>query len=173
MNRGKLTIFIILSVAVVAALFAWSYRLRRATPVLGVWGSRAVVAVRLAPKVELLKLQPLTAAGQESPDILVSGKPLRILDRRDISQAKGLIHARHALLQKESFTWGEADNQPAEWSYAFQFSADGEPTTVMLDFGRRRLTFLDSGRVAGMEAIAEALEVFVNEQFEGTPGSGT
>ncbi len=175
MNRGKFAILIMLGVGIAAATFAWWYRWQRGTEMLEVWGSRAAICVRLAPQVDLFRLQPLSETDSRTLDLMCQGQGFTIVDRRDISHARGLIHARHALLQRESFAWeGSVGDCDPVWQYALRFTKDQTQTSVILDFACQRVLFLPRDREAGMAAISESLKTFVEEQFapEGPPAPG-
>ena len=168
MNRGKFAILIMLGLGISAATFAWWYRWQRGTQMLEVWGSRAAICVRLAPQVDLFRLQPLSENDSQTPDFMCQGRGFTIVDRRDISQARGLIHwRRHALLQRESFTWdGPAADCDPVWEYVLRFTKDHSRTTAVLDFDCQTILFLQCDREAGMAPISQSLRTFVEEQFE-------
>ena len=109
-NRGKLVLLAMVLVGLGAASFAFWFRYERGKRTIDLWGSDAVLLVRDAEVVELLVLRPADAsavdpaalaAAQAQEAISVAGEHLHVDEQIDISQARGLVHLRHALVQDE------------------------------------------------------------------------
>ena len=163
MNRGKIVIVLMLLVGMGLASFAWWHRWQRAQPVLSNWGHEVTVSIRLGQQVELWRL----ADGEQAAlaeRISVGGHSWAVVERRDISDARGLIHARHALLQREGFAWDVAplESKPA-WGYVLRFRGERATATMALDFRNRRARLLERDREVGIEPIADGLQAFVEE----------
>ena len=109
MNRGKYVICAMVGVGLTMAMFAWWARYDASQRILEAFGPDVAVAVRNGKTVELLQLSIRPSPSMDgrvlqTPD----GQPLAyIVDRRDISDAPGLIHARHHLLHEQGFEWDE------------------------------------------------------------------
>jgi hypothetical protein len=105
---GKLVIIGILGVALAAAGVSWWFRYKGTHRAIEFWGPEAAILIRDAPKVTLFRMP--------SPDVmrLTLYDPVRAsLDdsARDISQARGLVHLRHALLEDRNFGSPAASEQ--------------------------------------------------------------
>ena len=105
-------------------LTGW-HRYQQGRRALELWGVETAQLIRHAPQVELLTLSDKSAslAGES---LQVEGREVGIARREDISKTRGLVHARHVLIEDASFDW---DGTPADcggdWSYALRFS-DGK-----------------------------------------------
>jgi hypothetical protein len=134
--RGKLSIGVILSVAVAAAAFSWWHQQQRGVRVLAYYGSRAAYRIRLAPEAELFRL--VTPETGESPPVSdptsrnlraieVEGGRYTLVRIANLHQAPGFVHARQALIEDKSFQWTSAPNFAGAWSHALRFcDADGD-----------------------------------------------
>lgn len=153
MNSGKLLILIIVSVAVVAAGVAWAFQSHRGRRALSLWGSQNAYLIRKAPRVELL---------------VASGDPPQPID---ISHARGLAHARQALIEDSSFVWSDVDpsdeadpgRQP-DWECALRFVAADREFAVDFDLEGRWARAAGGGsRVRISEKLAGGLQLFLGE----------
>jgi hypothetical protein len=160
LNSGKLVILGMLAVALAAAAFAWwrQYHLGRRS--LEYWGAEGARLIRAAPQVELVKLSG--AAAEAPPNSL----------RRDVSQARGLVHARQALISDASFLWGDKPSTTPAWEYALVFRDGSREFTVLLDLSR---DLAGSGALRAPvrlgPTLSQGLRQFLAEQI--TPGSDT
>lgn len=169
LERGKLAIITILTLAIVASAFAWRYHVKRGDRALVFWGSQAAVLIRHAPEVELFRLAPQ----EPGPDALsadtfwVGERSFRIDQRTVISQAPGLVHARQALIEDRSYLWGaDEDCSGADWTYALQFSDQaGRRVTIALDSACRCALYCEKKTSVSVRPISAGIELFFAEQF--------
>ena len=153
-HRGKFLIVAIFLVAVVAASFAWWHQYQKGRHALSLWGAGPAVLIRHAPRVELLRLKA-------PAEIAV------ILGHKDISRARGIVHARQALVEDASFDFQAArgDCEP-HWQYALRFSDAGQRATVQFDFDCGRARLEESGQeVAMTPKLAAGMKKFIQEQL--------
>ena len=150
-NRGKLAVLTMFAVAILAAGLAWSFNYYRGARTLEFYGRGAALLVRTAPQVELLELawvddEELARPNAELLD--VDGQRLQVVRRRDISQAKGLVHARTSLLADSSYRWDAApcDYEPTI-AYAVRFS-DLTPATLAFDFHCQQVWHVEHDQAA-------------------------
>ena len=94
---------------------------------LGFYGPTAAKRVSKASRVEVWRLAP-------------TDRPARLVAtaRRDVSEARGIVHLRRGLVEDAGFRWehaGPPGRLPAEsWDYAFVFTdEDGGQTAVVVD----------------------------------------
>ncbi len=128
MNRGKLIVVLMLSVALVAAGLAIAHQYRSTRRPLEFWGAENARLIDTASTVELgrLNYQADTAAER----IHLSGM-------QDVTNERGLIHFRRSLLEDSSFLWNESSAEIGEgdiyWHYAVRFTQDDQQVIVLLD----------------------------------------
>lgn len=173
MNRGKLVIVTILVVGISLAGFAWWNRWSRSQQVIAHWGPTAPTTIRVGKTAELL----LLAAEPPTADtglgvVKIHDHTYHITQIMDISQAKGLIHARHQLVQNEAFDWDtprDANCRP-RWSQAIRFRLEQDVTTIAFDFPCQRAMMLEQDKDVGMQPIATGMQSFLNSVVdEGQP----
>ena len=153
-HRGKFLIVAIFLVAVVAAGFAWWHQFQKGRHALSLWGAGPAVLIRHAPRVELLRLN--------TPELAAV-----ILEHQDISRARGIVHARQALVEDASFDFQAArgDCRP-RWQYALRFSDTGRRATIQFDFDCGRARLEESGQeVAMTPKLAAGMKMFIQEQL--------
>lgn len=151
LNRGTLTILgIVLLGASMASVAVW-YHAQTGQRCLAVWGVDGARLIRHAPQVEALRLGPATdpaapaSADSPAPETLTLGEQsFAVVERVDISQTRGLLHARHALIMDHNFQFESAEasrrspkdggvvdakTSPA-WQYVLRF-ADGRDEALL------------------------------------------
>jgi hypothetical protein len=120
---GKLIIISIVAVALVAAGGSWWFRYSATHRAAQYWGPEGARLIRDAPTVYLIK-RPY----REEPRGLVGPVGVEF----DISNARGLLHLRNALLEDRSFDWtslGPAKRTPGNFlgQWELKFIDDGTP----------------------------------------------
>jgi hypothetical protein len=166
-NSGKRLIVAILAIALCAADLSWWFRYAATHRTVEFWGPNAARLIRDAPRVTLRSYDPAVGAEPKSD------APLPL----DISQARGLIHLRTALMEDRSYDWsakppGDANFQS---SLVFEDSPGAEPRLVILlspDF-----TWAGNGSsnasprpIISTQPIAEGLKKFFTDALaESTP----
>ena len=132
--RGKLAILVILGLACGATSFAIWYNHKKTRRIIRFFGPSPTVLIARAPDVKFLQLAPTTDAGDEvDQEILAAGEQeLVVLNRHEISEARGLKHLRHALRQDVSYAWEDSAKPNSEWPYALQFIHGPRRETLLL-----------------------------------------
>jgi hypothetical protein len=160
-NRGKLAVLSMLLLAVALAAFALWWNVIGGQRTLAFWGregGKRIIAEKAT--VELLRLAADDADGS-SERLTIGGKSYVVVARADITGARGLIHARHSLLEDASFDW-EATVPAGDYTLAARFRDAHGATTVAFDFEREHLAYVESGQerkaaakiVAGWQTFA-------------------
>jgi hypothetical protein len=120
-----------LAAAATGIWFQWQQTRR----CLAFYGGPASRRISAAEAVELWTLAPGSAPGR-----------LRVVDRKDVSRARGLVHLRRGLVEDANFSWpaepaptGAARRPDADWTFALAFSdasaPSPAPTVVAFAFG--------------------------------------
>ncbi len=112
---------------------AWWYQFQQGRRALDYWNAEGAYLIRRAPHVDLLRLSELSAVGaaDKTGEGAVLGRA--IVERHDLSHAKGLTHARQALITDASFAWDSPVEGTPNWEYALCFREDERATTIAFD----------------------------------------
>jgi hypothetical protein len=172
--RGRLIAIGIAVLAVAATAAALAYRRSRVARPLAFWGAEAAHLVAYAPRVELLRLEPAT--GEDADVVRYASGEWRIAHRRDATQARGLIHIRHALLDTAAYRWERsgAAAAPPQWQFALRFSEEEQEAVVLLDFDTPRWQQADwqpqaalagGDRAADIAPAAAGLREFIDAEM--------
>ena len=171
LDRSKLAILAVCGFALAASAAAWVYQRGRAARPLELWGAEAGLLIASAPRVEALLLRPV--AGDETAaaeSVEFDGARLIVVQRTDVSTARGITNVRRALLDDGSFNWeSTGDACQPEWTHALRFSTDNAQTMLLLSFDCPRTAAVDGHRTASIAPSAAALREFVEEQFQAKP----
>lgn len=175
MVKGKYVISAMVGIGMILAGFGWWVRYKSSQKVLAVWGPDAVVAIRTSDRAELL---PVLKAGEgdaelgegepeETISIESSNYPVQSVGAGkaiDITEAPGLIHARHHLVHEKGFNWDapREDGCEPKWTIAFRFTNNDKIATMLLDFECNRAYLVERKTEVGMRPIiADALKRFL------------
>jgi hypothetical protein len=174
-SRGtRLVIGLVLLGLAAAATGIWFQR-QQTRRCLAFYGSHASRQISAASTVELWTLGPGSGPGR-----------LRVLERRDVSQARGLVHLRRGLVEDANFLWHDAADPPeaaagrlpdGAWDCALAFTDPSEPsiaaTVIAFAFGGGEATggqgaiavVGQPGRIA-MGRIAAGLEKWITATLQ-------
>lgn len=182
-NRGIWTICaIILLGAGMAATAVW-YQHRIGRRCLEIWGVEGANLIRHARLVEAFRLAPPakphpsdatpapapTAARRpaEGETLSVGDQEFAVLDRLDISHARGLVHARYALIVDHHFESRLQDGSPPPaWQYALRFQEGDRQAVLVLDPVHNVVRLFPIDR--GQKLRAETMRVetaFIEREF--------
>ena len=168
MNRGKLVILGILGAAIFAAGIAWWFQFHQGHQALAFWGGETARTIRLAKPVWAQRIVRLGDVWATGPLLTVDGESYQIQSSREITKARGLVHARQALIQNLSFDWSDSGTtNDTDWTFAIRFG-ETDQETLLLDLTNRRIRHKQRPQWVGLK-IADGLEVFLSEQFETNP----
>lgn len=148
--------------ALLLAAFALWWNVTSGRQALEFWGQDG--ARRIADesdRVELLWLRP--PAGESAENALIIGeRTYAVAAAKEVTGARGLIHARRSLVQDASFVWGANDPLPAgHYSVAVRFRDDSGTTTAAFDFERLLIAHVESqGQQAAAAKIIEGWKEF-------------
>ncbi len=167
---GKWIILSFFSVALAMAVSAWAYYYFQQRRPMELWGADTARLILQAPKVEGWRLSvaledPASAEGN-AQTITVGSQRLTIIERRELTDARGLLHFRKGLLNDRCFDWN-ADVSAAtnDWRYGLRFSDGDAQATLLFAPKAQRLRSLESGAEVSIAPIAAGLEAFLQEHF--------
>lgn len=159
-SSGKLLIAVMLLAAVAAAAASWWFRYSATHKTVEFWGPQAAVLLRDAPHVVLRSYD------QGTNTDVTSAKSAS----HDISDARGLVHLRTALLEDGSYDWTAKTGVDSNWtsSLVFETAAGAEPRLVILfspDFNWAANGSSDANPrpVVCCKPISDGLKTFFNE----------
>ena len=144
-HRGKAIIIGMLSLALAATAFGIWYLRGLSQRSLGYWGPEVSDLISRAPQVEVMQL----------PDGLWE----------DISQARGLINLRRALVADASYDWEATSAQPLRWHYALRFRDDGREAVLVFSLDSGQVMLKDRPPSVSARPILRGLKSFFAEHF--------
>lgn len=167
-DRGKLVVTSILGIALALAAFAWWWNYQHGRRSHEFWGREQILLIRQARQVELLRLMPSAAEPGDTEAIDFAGHSWTIVERKDVSQAQGLLHARFALNADASFYFDEPVATEPHWQYAARFTRDGRSATVLFDFAQAELGIAEQQRaVRVVPKIVSGWKQFIGRHLTG------
>ncbi len=161
-SSGKLVIIGILAVALVSAGASWWFRYAATHRAAKFWGPETVRLIRDAPAVDLSRLSP---PGRLSPARTKFGG-VDSFESKGVSNAPGLIHLRHALLEDQSFHWPpEPMLHTHQWAWILSFSSDRHDEAVSLIFSPdwKYVSRLGEDEILSSRPIADGLAKMLGE----------
>jgi hypothetical protein len=163
---GKILVLGIFGIALAAASFALYWNMSRSRRALAFWGPDAVRRIQKSDRVEILPLEMLTdEPSLDSVRFDLAGRQ-RVID---VTKARGLIHARHALTTDASYEPGEPTKlQPGSWTHAVRFT-DQRGTTVLLLGGQRVGNLQGQQELKLIPKVADGWRSFVERQTKSSP----
>lgn len=166
---GKWLILGFFAVALVMASSAWAFYFRQQRRPLELWGAEAATLIVQAPQVEAWRLSADVESGIPEGDrhsIAVESSRLRIVERRDIASARGLLHFRKGLLNDRCFDWNAKTPAPPDaWRYGLRFNGGGSQATLLFAPDSQRVRLWERGAEVSIAPISAGLATFLQEQF--------
>lgn len=165
-NRGAWAIAAMFGVGLILAGGSVLYHSGQGRRCLAFYGSEDAAMVRHAPQVEAWRLEPPTteADAEGGETIAIDGQPWRIARRIDIRQARGLVHARHALIVDANYRW-DASASGGRWSNALAFSRDAARVVLLFDFQNGQVRELEGPATTLVPTIAAAEQALIEREF--------
>ncbi len=164
MNTGKIVTIGILGIAVVMASVAWWNNWNKGHRALSYWGSENAYQIRLAKHVTLYQLSDATTASDDQGQLDIGAQLAAIQSERDISQARGLVHARQALIQDSSYNWQSEPAANPRWQYAIRFGEGDSASMVLFDLRQATVSHAGATRPLSMN-LGPGLKTLFDEQM--------
>lgn len=136
LSRGKLAILAMLLLAFTLTGISVVWHYYQGDQAKEFWGTKSAVLIRHAAKVEVLQLRLANGVtGSEAERLTIDNVLFDVVQKKDISQMRGLIHARHALIEDASFHWDKTRGEcQGQWNCAMRFTAGDSSAIVLFDF---------------------------------------
>ena len=136
-QRGKFVILFMFALAFGLSGYAWWHRYQENPKSKEFWGARATVVIRQAPAVEFFTLvhtATMNSSTSYKGTLLTIDGRFYVATVHDIHQSPGLVHARHALIDDNSFDWNTSLRACVpEWEFGLRFRDGSEQITVVFD----------------------------------------
>ena len=169
--------FVVIGIFVVAALGAVSgllYKANASRQPLAFWGAEGIRLLQTAKTVELMTLEPVDSDDEPTADKNVlhyGGQKLRITGSKDVSQAQGLIHHRHFLIENVSFDWDSVRAATEQnWAHALRFREGDKEIIVLFNLHRQLLANLEREReITMIPRISDNWKSFISRQTNQKP----
>jgi len=157
MNQGKIVVGVAVVLGICAGLagYWWNYRIGHRA--LAFWGQENARLIRLAPKVEYLEVIPTTMPGTKNNWQV----------KTDLSQARGLIHLRNAILSDDQFSWDRGTTCVLEPNIALRFTDGTSECTLYFDL-EHTAVYADKQQgqdVLTLGPLAKSLEQFLAREL--------
>lgn len=173
MNRGKLLILVMIAAGVIAGgLKIWQQH-RHMDLVLENLTPPVVRLIAEAPQVELLKVKLVreTDPPPNGETLKIEGNQYEIVDRHDVTTAKGLADVRDRLVDNASYNAWKVKLEPGPkfWQYVLVFTEGQQHARLafeITDNGVTLVKLLDDGPYFIANPISHGLQTFFAAQFK-------
>jgi hypothetical protein len=168
--NGKVALLLVVALGVAGASGGWWYQQSLQRRPIRLWGRDAAVLFVSAPHAELWQLEAQDQARSAAPDFMAANQEaFRVLEKVNVSQARGFLHLRHSLLNDHSFEWSaNRASGRRNWRYALRF-VDGDRVATLLvsdDFQHAMLG--ETSTEASISPIAAGVKTLFEEQLGDT-----
>jgi len=173
-NRGKAVILGIFAMALLLSGYAWWHQFQKSRRCREFLGTNAVQLIRLAPQVELLRLEQISGFASDSNrpqgTLRIGSETVLISQHVEITGTPGLLHARHALLQDVNYRWDASQSDcVSQWSFALRFVQDGEDVIIAFDTQCNRIGLTGTERTGPF--LPELMQTFAEKSDEWEKGA--
>lgn len=164
MNRGKLLILIMLTAGLTAGIVAWWHQYQQGVRVLELWDAEMAFQIRMAPECQLMRLsQPGIESNEQ---ISIAGELWGVGDQVDIGKARGIVHARQALISDASYKWDTVPPAQPVWTEAIRFGSGPLQQTFAFDLKQGVIRNVEHGNQANLAPhVTAGLRTFLDEQW--------
>ena len=171
-SRGALAIGVMVLIGVVLASISVWYHAQEGRLCLNFWGVAEANLIRHSPGIEVWRIEefevPMVDENSKSPPpsavtIKIDDAVYKVARRRTIDEARGLVHARHALIVDANFEWEASEpgatDRPLRWTHALRFHDDNNSIVVLLSEHHSFVRSLSKSATARLVPKIAAAEV--------------
>ena len=130
-SAGKWIVLVMVALGITAGAGSVAYHRSISRRAVEFWGADTASLIHNAPTVKLLRLEPASSETPRREVFNYRGEMWAVVSTSDISQARGLVHARKALVEDAQLKWDPPQVSSVRWAWALQFS-DGSKSAVVL-----------------------------------------
>jgi len=162
---SRLVIVLIFAIAFGLGGYGWWHNYQQGHRSLQFWGSDSAVLIRYGPRVILLDLGTYPENNSPSESLDIDGQKFAVVQRVNIGQVPGLVHARQALIEDASFAWS-TKQQPCvpNWQFALRFLDEDQQATVAFDTNCHQVMLIEEDRMTRL--LAEQMQAFDRKRRE-------
>jgi len=161
--------------ALAAGLVSWSYRYGTTHQSTRFWGREAALLIARPSEVEIFRLE-LAKDSEDSGQSLDLGRPYLAIPIREITNERGMVHFRHALMTDGNYQWA-SEPEPGEidWHWGMRFHDGQIQALVVLAEDLATIGLVDQGRVRALscQPMAETLQDYFGSANFGKVGLTT
>lgn len=155
--------------ALALGIVSWWYRYESAHRSTRFWGPAAADALARPDRVMgyVLRRSGAEPEQREHESLEVGHQVYVVVNRRDLTQARGIKHLDALLLNDRNFGWGQRVPLP-DWNWALEFSSAAGQATVVFSQNCTVMGVLDPEnhevRMLACEPLAETLREYFARQ---------
>jgi hypothetical protein len=169
---GKWIVIGVFGLALAGAVGSWLFRYYATHQAARFWGAKSAILIRDAPQVDFYYLVNGEATLNDA-DLLDELTQPGVCGKVDVSQGRGIVHLRNALVEDRSFDWHTTPKEPpsAGWMLRFSDPATKSETWIAFDDGGNFCRLLGTepdAEIVSCEPIARGLQEVFNE-FSAVP----
>jgi hypothetical protein len=164
---GKWIVIGIFGLALAGAVGSWIFRYYATHRAARFWGTEAARLIRDAPQVDFYYLVDGEATLNHA-DLLEKLTQPGVCGKVDVSQARGIVHLRNALVEDRSFDWRASPKEPPPAGWMLRFNDPATKDEVWIAFAEaydfcRLLGEAPGAEIISCEPIADGLQEVFNE----------
>ncbi len=159
---GRLFIIFILLLSIAMGAFAVWFKYHQGRRCLAFWGSRNAGLIRHASTVELLVPGPLLSQDEFQRAVESTGPFPGAGTSQDISTRPGLVHARHMLIEDQSYHWDQpVGGEESGWKFVLRFREGQDQILLAFDTSRHLVQLVGGGEPVVMGRMLGQLEKYL------------
>jgi len=133
-QSGTKLVLILAGLALTAGVTSWLYRYEAAHQATTFWGVEAARLIAQPAEAEVFVLTVPGAEGiaEEGVELLDLGRKYQPGEAKGLTNARGMVHLRHALMSDGSYEWdAPVDPATVDWGWCLRFF-DGEREVLVV-----------------------------------------
>jgi hypothetical protein len=159
---GRLFIIFILLLSIAMGAFAIWFKHHQGRRCLAFWGSHNAGLIRHASTVELLIPGPQASQDELQQAVDFTGSFPEAGSILDISTLPGLVHARHMLIEDQSYHWDQpVGREETGWKFVLRFQEGQDQILLAFDTSRRLVQLVVGGEPVVMGRMLGQLEKYL------------
>lgn len=164
MSKDKFLVLFIFGVALAAGIYAWVFQYNKSLQVLKWLGPERAHLVTNGDSVFLLELGAANEGSDDSVDLL--NRRWNITNETEITNWKGLVHARYMLSVDVSYIWEQSapDESDIHCTYAIRFTSDEtDSPSLVIGFDPENRLAVSGSEVVAMGEMSDQLLKYLFE----------